>query len=118
MYFDEDTPTDQYMTSNLMDLWQENDNEMIDRQFESSRPGVSKTQQQLLLMEEDNAAQARIRSQEVDHIVKSIVDLNHLFKDLSHMVVHQVNNYNVVAFHFVGTCFCCRGGCGPQKIEK
>ncbi|KAI5712207.1 syntaxin-16 [Diaphorina citri] len=89
MYFDEDTPTDQYMTSNLMDLWQENDNEMIDRQFESSRPGVSKTQQQLLLMEEDNAAQARIRSQEVDHIVKSIVDLNHLFKDLSHMVVHQ-----------------------------
>lgn len=91
LYFDEDSSLDQSMTSsNLMDLWQEHDSDLIDRQFEISRPGVSKTQQQLLLMEEDNSAQSRIRSQQVDHIVKSIVDLNHLFKDLSHMIVHQV----------------------------
>lgn len=90
LYFDEDSSLDQSMTSsNLMDLWQEHDSDLIDRQFEISRPGVSKTQQQLLLMEEDNSAQSRIRSQQVDHIVKSIVDLNHLFKDLSHMIVHQ-----------------------------
>uniref|UniRef100_A0A8D8LH04 Syntaxin-16 n=1 Tax=Cacopsylla melanoneura TaxID=428564 RepID=A0A8D8LH04_9HEMI len=91
LYFDADnSPSQQSMiSSNLMDLWQETDNNLIDRQFETSRPGVSKTQQQLLLMEEDNASQAKIRSQEVDHIVKSIVDLNHLFKDLSHMIVHQ-----------------------------
>lgn len=90
LYFDENNPMNQPLTSNLMDLWQDTDSEMIDRQFESSRPGISKTQQQLFLMEEDNALHAKIRSQEVDNIVKSIADLNHLFKDLSHMIVHQV----------------------------
>lgn len=90
LYFGGPESTNEPMASeNLMDLWQESDNEIIDRQFETTGRGGSRTHQQMLLMEEENAAQSRIRSQEVDHVVKSIIDLNHLFKNLSHMIVDQ-----------------------------
>lgn len=47
------------------------------------------TQQQLLLFEEENTKLAEHREQEVTKIVKSIIDLNDIFKDLSHMVQEQ-----------------------------
>lgn len=46
-------------------------------------------QQQLLLLEEDNTRMVLQREQEVNSIVKSIVDLNEIFKDLSRMVSDQ-----------------------------
>lgn len=54
-------------------------------------PSVSMTQQQLLLFEEDNTKIAEEREQEVKNIVKSIVDLNEIFKDLGHLVSNQVS---------------------------
>lgn len=48
------------------------------------------TQQQLLLLEEDNLRVAEKREEEVKQIVKSIVDLNQIYKDLAQMVTHQV----------------------------
>ncbi|XP_069687667.1 syntaxin-16 isoform X2 [Periplaneta americana] len=47
------------------------------------------TQQQLLLLEEDNTRMAARREHEVRQIVKSIADLNDIFKDLAHMVADQ-----------------------------
>ncbi|KAH8400292.1 hypothetical protein KR215_009971 [Drosophila sulfurigaster] len=47
------------------------------------------TQQQLLLFEEENTRLAQHREQEVTKIVKSIYDLNDIFKDLGHMVHEQ-----------------------------
>ncbi|XP_017773405.1 PREDICTED: syntaxin-16 [Nicrophorus vespilloides] len=47
------------------------------------------TQQQLLFLEEENTKMAQQREQEVTAIVKSIVDLNAIFKDLSQMVADQ-----------------------------
>lgn len=47
------------------------------------------SQQQLLLLEEDNTRMTQQREQEVNAIVKSIVDLNEIFKDLSRMVSDQ-----------------------------
>lgn len=46
-------------------------------------------QKQLLLMEEENTAMITEREQEVNNIVRSIVDLNDIFKDLAHMVHEQ-----------------------------
>lgn len=45
--------------------------------------------QQLLLLEEENTKFAQEREQEVNAIVKSIMDLNDIFKDLNQMVVDQ-----------------------------
>lgn len=47
------------------------------------------SQQQLLYLEEENTKMAQQREQEVNTIVKSIVDLNDIFKDLSRMVCEQ-----------------------------
>ncbi|ALC49389.1 Syx16 [Drosophila busckii] len=47
------------------------------------------TQQQLLLFEEENSRVAQHREEEVTKIVKSIYDLNDIFKDLGHMVQEQ-----------------------------
>lgn len=48
-------------------------------------------QQEVLLEfdEEERTREAMIREQEVGHIVQSISDLNHIFKDLAHMVQDQ-----------------------------
>lgn len=45
-------------------------------------------EQQLLLLE-DNTERVREREKEVTHIVRSIVELNEIFKDLSHIVLEQ-----------------------------
>lgn len=47
------------------------------------------TQQQLLYLEEENTQMAAQREQEVNSIVKSIVDLNDIFKELARMVEDQ-----------------------------
>lgn len=75
------------------------DNELnnIDRAFSlstTSEYSRLQSQTQLLLLEEENTRDAAQREQEVRQIVKSIVDLNDIFKDLSHMVAEQVfENY-------------------------
>lgn len=62
--------------------------EQIDEYFQ--KPVTSRmTQQQLLLFEEENTKMAEHREQEVTKIVKSIVDLNDIFKDLAGMVQEQ-----------------------------
>lgn len=62
--------------------------EQIDQYFQ--QPVTSKmTQQQLLLFEEENTKMAEHREQEVTKIVKSILDLNDIFKDLAGMVQEQ-----------------------------
>lgn len=82
----------QYFSSALdqeFDAWEvDNDLENIDRVF-SMGPSSSITQQQLLLLEEDNSRIAEEREEEVKQIVKSIVDLNEIFKDLAHLVSNQ-----------------------------
>jgi len=45
---------------------------------------------QLVQLEEENTQMIRQREREVSHIVKSIADLNTIFKDLSYMVADQV----------------------------
>ncbi|KAI8128283.1 Syntaxin-16 [Lucilia cuprina] len=47
------------------------------------------TQQQLLLFEEENTRLALSRDEEVSKVVKTIYDLNDIFKDLSQMVQEQ-----------------------------
>ncbi|XP_063226475.1 syntaxin-16 [Bacillus rossius redtenbacheri] len=46
-------------------------------------------QQQLLLLEEQNTRAVARREEEVRQIVRSIADLNHVFKDLAHLVADQ-----------------------------
>lgn len=66
----------------------EETDDQIDEHFQ--RPVANRmTQQQLLLFEEENSRLAEHREQEVSKIVKSIFDLNDIFKDLSHMVQEQ-----------------------------
>lgn len=62
------------------------DQDDIDDYFINSK---QMSQQQLLLLEEDNTAFAQEREKEVNAIVKSILDLNEIFKDLSQMVADQ-----------------------------
>lgn len=66
----------------------DNTDEQIDEFFQ--KPVSNRmTQQQLLLFEEENTKMAEHREQEVTKIVKSIVDLNDIFKDLASMVQEQ-----------------------------
>ncbi|CAG9759688.1 unnamed protein product [Ceutorhynchus assimilis] len=72
-----------YFNENIDDF---NDNEDIDNDFINSQ---KMSQQQLLMLEEENTKFAQEREKEVNAIVKSIVDLNEIFKDLSQMVADQ-----------------------------
>ncbi|KAH8271002.1 hypothetical protein KR044_013296 [Drosophila immigrans] len=64
------------------------DEQQIDDHFK--KPLAQRmTQQQLLLFEEENSRLAQHREEEVTKIVKSIYDLNDIFKDLGHMVHEQ-----------------------------
>lgn len=63
-----------------------NESEEIDNYFVNSQ---KMSQQQLLMLEEENTRFAQEREKEVTAIVKSIVDLNEIFKDLSQMVADQ-----------------------------
>lgn len=58
----------------------------LDAYFVSSN---KMSQQQLLFLEEENTRITQQREQEVNAIVKSIVDLNEIFRDLSKMVSDQ-----------------------------
>ncbi|XP_068083176.1 syntaxin-16 [Anabrus simplex] len=81
----------QYFGQDFMspDDWEvDNEVDNIDQQF-GGRVGSTMTQQQLLLLEEENTKMVAQRDQEVRQIVRSIVDLNHIFKDLAHMVADQ-----------------------------
>ncbi|GJQ86948.1 putative glycosyltransferase like family [Trypoxylus dichotomus] len=74
--------------------------EDIDSTFMNSR----NNQQELLYLEEENTRMIQQREQEVNAIVKSIVDLNAIFKDLSQMVADQGTildriDYNVEQTH-------------------
>lgn len=71
--------------SQLDDL--DND-EKLDEYFQI-KPNQKLNQRQLLQFEIDNTRTMEIREKEVMGIVKSIVDLNIIFKDLSHMVEEQ-----------------------------
>lgn len=74
-------------STNTTGFYEETDDQ-IDEHFQ--RPVTNRmTQQQLLLFEEENSKLAEHREQEVSKIVKSIFDLNDIFKDLSHMVQEQ-----------------------------
>lgn len=77
----------------------------IDQQFGLASAAASGhlSQQQLLLLEEDNARMAARREHEVRQIVKSIVDLNDIFKDLAQMVVDQVITI-LYELHCIRTC--------------
>ncbi|KAM8720652.1 hypothetical protein ACLKA7_006656 [Drosophila subpalustris] len=66
----------------------DDDEQEIDDHFK--KPVANRmTQQQLLLFEEENTRLAQHREEEVTKIVKSIYDLNDIFKDLGHMVHEQ-----------------------------
>lgn len=69
-------------------LFEQDDEQEIDDHFK--KPVANRmTQQQLLLFEEENTRLAQHREEEVTKIVKSIYDLNDIFKDLGHMVHEQ-----------------------------
>ncbi|KAG5899866.1 hypothetical protein JTB14_012333 [Gonioctena quinquepunctata] len=69
-----------------LDDFQGQDSEDIDSYFVNSK---QMSQQQLLMLEEENTRYVQEREQEVNSVVKSIMDLNEIFKDLSQMVVDQ-----------------------------
>ncbi|XP_048000916.1 syntaxin-16 [Leguminivora glycinivorella] len=58
-----------------------------EQQADFEKPSLN--QKQLLLMQEENTRMVAEREQEVNKIVRSIVDLNEIFKDLGHMVHEQ-----------------------------
>ena len=59
-------------------------------ELSNSNNGRINTQELLLL--EDNSKFVRQREKEINVIVKSIVELNTVFKDLAHMVTEQVRS--------------------------
>lgn len=61
------------------------DGQTIDDMFQ--KPSLS--QKQMLLIQEENTSMVAQREEEVNKIVRSIVDLNDIFKDLAHMVHEQ-----------------------------
>lgn len=77
--------TSGFNQSQLDDL--DND-ERLDEYFQI-RPNQKLNQRQLLQFEAENTKAMEAREKEVMGIVKSIVDLNTIFKDLSHMVEEQ-----------------------------
>lgn len=80
----------------------DNDVDNIDKAFSLSiggdKYGVAQSQMQLLMLEEENTRASMHREAEVRQIVKSIVDLNDIFKELSHMVADQVSLKKLILF--------------------
>ncbi|KAF5275024.1 hypothetical protein FQA39_LY06961 [Lamprigera yunnana] len=79
-----------------------NQSDNIDDFFVNSSKQM--TQQQLLYLEEENTQIAQQREQEINAVVKSIVELNEIFKDLSQMVTDQGSvldriDYNIEQTH-------------------
>jgi syntaxin 16 len=79
------TTSSTFSPSQLDDL--END-ERLDEYFQK-KPSQNLNQRQLLQFEVDNTKMMEVREKEVMGIVKSIVDLNQVYKDLAHMVEEQ-----------------------------
>ena len=77
--------TSGYNQSQLDDL---NNDDRLDEYFQI-RPNQKMSQKQLLQFEIDNTKMMETREKDVMHIVKSIVDLNQIYKDLSQMVEEQ-----------------------------
>lgn len=99
---------------NNMNYLQDTD-EQIDEYFQ--KPVTSRmTQQQLLLFEEENSKMAEHREQEVTKIVKSIVDLNDIFKDLAGMVQEQGTVLDRIDYNVEQTQ--CRVTEGYKQLQK
>ncbi|XP_039765916.1 syntaxin-16 [Pararge aegeria] len=83
------------LTSNQTDLLfslpstSTQNNHYDDENSEGTFQKQNLNQKQLLLMQEENTKMVAEREEEVNKIVKSIVDLNDIFKDLGHMVHEQ-----------------------------
>lgn len=95
MYFENSTFENDY------DMFA-NQNDNIDDFFVNSSKQM--TQQQLLYLEEENTQIAQQREHEINAVVKSIVELNEIFKDLSQMVLDQGSildriDYNIEQTH-------------------
>ncbi|XP_053618081.1 syntaxin-16 [Plodia interpunctella] len=74
-----------------------------DEQGDTSEKQVM-NQKQLLLLQEENTKMVSEREEEVNKIVRSIMDLNEIFKDLGHMVHEQGTildriDYNIEQTH-------------------
>jgi len=80
---------DNFLKPTVSNDYLEQTDEQIDEYFSKSGPSARMTQQQLMLFEEENTKMAEHREKEVIKIVKSILDLNEIFKDLGHMVKDQ-----------------------------
>lgn len=81
-------PTSSTNTFNQSQLDDLDNDERLDEYFQI-KPNQKFGQQQLLKFEIDNTKVIEAREKEVMHIVKSIVDLNQIYKDLSHLVEEQ-----------------------------
>ncbi|KAJ0171256.1 hypothetical protein K1T71_012806 [Dendrolimus kikuchii] len=91
------------------------DEERVDEAFQ--KPALS--QKQLLLMQEENTQMVAEREEEVNKIVRSIVDLNDVFKDLAHMVHEQGSILDRIDFNIEQTQFQVHEGFKQlQKAER
>lgn len=74
-----------------------------------------KSQQQLLMLEEENTVFAQEREKEVNAIVKSIMDLNEIFKDLGQMVADQGTVLDRIDYNIEQTSIQVQQGCSQLK---
>lgn len=103
VYFDNkmDSKYDDSVMS--MDAMQ-NEQEDIDAYFMNYSNGKVMSEVQLLYMEEENVKVSQQREEEINGIIKSIIDLNDIFKDLSQMVAEHGTildriDYNIEQTH-------------------
>ncbi|XP_044727368.1 syntaxin-16 [Chrysoperla carnea] len=79
--FEPQTPTD--------DLLTQSNTENIDQYFMANQMQKQMTQQQLVLLEEENTRFAQEREREVNQVVKTIYEINDIYKELAQMVSEQ-----------------------------